>query len=151
MYTIISVRHDARGPFFDQVRKLCDGLQVQSNGASLATHSSGIYVCYSPDGIDIKFGTRVLRMPDLMQDEPPVRVRIEDSSTLHADVVNRTWRRERAWASMTGARNTQYLTVWGLTLGAANRLYEDILAGIAAPVPHRKTRRSQPQDAAVLS
>jgi hypothetical protein len=130
MYTTIVVKHDTEGPFFDWARKRCDELMRPGNGAShAACGMNGPYVNYDLEGIAIRFGTRILRLPSTSMSGNVVSVRIDDSRAVRAlgSREDKKWRRERSWAALAWASDTAYITVIGRSLLAANHLYDDII------------------------
>lgn len=127
VFTTIIFAHNAQGWFFDLARKKL----AESPDKEQVTIRPGTYAEYAPEGLAIKYSTRVLRMPSELTGSEPIRlVEIEhavfDGSWV--DLNNKKVQRRRSWACMTsGGSKASFLIVKGKSLGTANSLYQAIL------------------------
>lgn len=132
VFTTITVSGEARGLAFTLARQAFDA------GNKVAKVEEDVKISEGPDGFNIEFGRRVLRMPSWLKDANIVRVFIKhtfytpDDAGAPAEHVNERVLRKRSTASVTaGGGGVHYLWVEGATLGVVNRLYEDVLFGDA--------------------
>lgn len=130
MYTTLVVDENQPGWYFDFVRSALE----RSTDKRQVELSPKVFAEHSPDGLAIKFSTRILRTPDGFKGAHIVRVIIEHTfnDESMSEFFNKKVVRRRAWATVSRGVLKEYafLTVWGNNLGSANNLYQGILDGI---------------------
>jgi len=131
--TVITFPRGIDTPIMKEIEKVCSRLNQQGNAASHASFAGAeMYVCYSPDGVQLTFNRRLANLPVDLADCSPQLVRIQ-LTMADSGVPVGIYRRNGSTLIVEPAHYSpppkKTVTVEGRTLRRANNLFQDFLDG----------------------